>query len=73
MTRTESNQIHWIVVCVNEFAKYKGLEVHDAFMYLYQFGGISFLVEHYDAEHTLSFNEAVEDLDVICTNKGGSL
>ena len=73
MTRTESNQIYWTVVCVNEFAKFKALEVRAAFKYLHQFGGISFLIEHYEAEHTLSFIEAVEDLELICKNGGGNL
>ena len=73
MTRAQSNQINWMVVCVNEFARYKALEVQAAFMYLYQFGGISFLTEHYEAEHTLSFEEAVEDLELICKKQVGNL
>lgn len=39
-------------------------------MYLYQFGGISFLIDHYEAEHTLSFHEAIEDLELICKKTG---
>ncbi len=73
MTKTESDKINWTVVCVNEFARYKTLDVQTAFMYLYKFGGISFLIDHYEAEHTLSFHEAIEDLELICKKEGGEL
>lgn len=73
MIKLETNKINWIVVCVNEFARQKALTVKTAFQYLYKFGGIAFLKEHYEAEHTLSFDDAVEDLDIICTKNGGVL
>ena len=66
------NQIHWTIACVNEYARYKSLDVREAFRYLFNFGGIKFLKDHYDAEHLLSFYDAVEDLDHICRSNGGT-
>ena len=73
MSIKEKNIIHWAVVCVNEFARRFSLDVKSAFRYLYNYGGIDFLQEHYEAEHTLSFDETIEDLRLICQNNGGEL
>lgn len=73
MATKDINIIHWSVVCVNEFARQFSLDVKTAFKYLYNHGGIEFLKEHYEVEHTLSFDEAVEDLQVVCKNNGGAL
>jgi hypothetical protein len=73
MSIPEKNKINWVVVCVNEFAREKTIPVKIAFQYLYEFGGIEFLKDHYEAEHTLSFDDAVEDLEIICANNGGVL
>ena len=59
------------MVCVNEFAKRKALSAKAAFQYLYMFGGIHFLKEHYEAEHLLSLDDAVDDLNQVCQNNGG--
>ena len=73
MTKLEQNKIHWAVVCVNEFAKAKNLSVRESFDFLYSFGGITFLKEYYESEHTLSFDDAVEDLEIICKKNGGNI
>lgn len=73
MNTQDVNIIHWAVVCVNEFARQFSLDVKTAFKYLYNHGGIEFLKEHYEAEHTLSFDETVEDLQLVCRNNGGGL
>ncbi|MCL2158144.1 MAG: DUF3791 domain-containing protein [Oscillospiraceae bacterium] len=73
MNTQKRNIIDWSVVCVNEFADRFSLDVKTAFKYLYDYGGIDFLQEHYEAEHTLSFDEAVEDLQLVCKNNGGDL
>jgi hypothetical protein len=69
----EKNRINWTVVCVNEFARKKKIPVKSAFLFLYKFNGITFLKENYEAEHTLSFDDAVEDLEIICARSGGTL
>jgi hypothetical protein len=67
------NQINYTVVCVNEFARKNALHPRTAFLYLYDHKGIEFLQEHYEIEHTLSLDDAVEDLEMICKNNGGEL
>ena len=54
-TIQEVNTIRWLVVCVNEFAHQFSIDIKTAFKYLYEYGGINFLTENYEVEHTLSF------------------
>ncbi len=65
-------KINYTVVCVNEFANRYNISSKEAFVYLYDYKGIEFIKENYDIEHTLSFNDAVDDLTLICRNNGGS-
>ena len=67
------NKIGWTVACVNEFARRFDISVTTAFQYLYLHGGIAFLDEHYEAEHLLSFDDAVDDLALVCESQGGVL
>ena len=64
-------KINYTVVCVNEFAKTINISPKDAFHYLLTYKGIEFIKEHYDIEHTLSLDDAVEDLARVCRNNGG--
>ena len=73
MPKAIRKQIDYTVVCVNEFARRKALHPRTAFLYLYNYKGIDFLKENYDIEHTLSLDDAIEDLDIICRNNGGVL
>ncbi|MCL2137948.1 MAG: DUF3791 domain-containing protein [Treponema sp.] len=65
--------IHYYVLCVGTFAQQKNIPYVEAFNYLYRHKGIEFLIECYDAEHTLSLNDAVDDLVLVCKNNGGSI
>ena len=67
------NKIGWTVACVSEFARRFDISVKSAFQYLYLHGGIAFLDEHYEAEHLLSFDDAVDDLVLVCEAGGGAL
>jgi hypothetical protein len=58
---------------VSAFARQKGLPNTEAFNYLYIYKGIDFLVDCYDAEHTLSLNDVVDDLTLVCKNNGGAI
>ena len=58
--------INYMVVCVNDYADRHGRTFVDAFDYLRKYKGLEFLEECYDAEHTLSLDEALDDLDGIC-------
>lgn len=65
--------IRYTVACVNEFAANKGLSEKQAFDYLRSHGAMDFLVEFYDVEHTLSFDDAVNDLTLVCLQNGGNI
>ena len=73
--RSEINRIHiyYYVLCIGAFAGEKNISHAEAFNYLHEYKGIEFLIECYDAEHTLSLNDAVEDLTLLCINNGGSI
>ena len=60
------DKIGWTVACVGEFARRFDMPAKAAFHYLYEHGGIAFLDQHYEAEHLLSFDDAVEDLEIVC-------
>ncbi len=38
---------------------------------MYEHNGIEFIKEYYEIEYTLSFDDAVDDLTIICRNNGG--
>ncbi|MBO6258771.1 MAG: DUF3791 domain-containing protein [Succinivibrio sp.] len=64
-------KINYTVVCINEFAKRFSISSKAAFLYLYKYRGLEFLKEHYDIEHTLSIDDAIDDLIIVCRNNGG--
>ena len=66
-------KINYTVACIDEFADRFKITAKDAFEYLYRYNGIAFIKEHYDIEHTLSFEDAIEDLILVCSNNGGHL
>jgi len=49
------------------------MDASTAYRFLAQYGGIDFLMQHYDIEHTLSLDDAVDDLEHICRQNGGVL
>lgn len=65
--------INFAVACVSEFARMHGMNMKDAFRYLYDHQAIAFLKEHYDIEHTLSFDDVMEDMLIICRQNGGDI
>lgn len=69
----ERKQINYTVACVSEFARKHNLSVKDAFCFLFQYKAIEFLKENYDIEHTLSLDDALDDMLLICERNGGVL
>ncbi|MDR0949668.1 MAG: DUF3791 domain-containing protein [Lachnospiraceae bacterium] len=67
------NIINYFVMCVSEFAIKFKTEEKQAYNYLSQYGGIAFLTEHYEVEHTLSLDDAVEDMALVSRKNGGAL
>jgi hypothetical protein len=60
-------------MCIAEFARHKSISEKDAFIYLKKFGGVSFLEEFYDIEHTLSLEDTMETLTGLCQKSGGGI
>ena len=69
----DSGRIQYYVMAVSAFSGKKGMSLKDAFNYLNDHDGINFLVDCYDAEHTLSLDDAVDDLTLVCKNNGGTI
>ncbi|MDR0947252.1 MAG: DUF3791 domain-containing protein [Ruminococcus sp.] len=66
------NLINYIIICNSEFAERYNTNDEAAFNYLYEYGGIDFLLEFYEIEHTLSLDDAIDDLTLICKKNGGA-
>ena len=71
MVKYEKNIIAFIVMCVNEYAKRLEKNSKDTYLYLREYKGIEFLIENYEAEHTVGIDDVMEDLDQVCANNGG--
>ena len=68
-----TNKKKYVVCCVGAFAAKFSLTNAQAYAYLSRFSGIDFLIDCYAAEHTLSIDDAVNDLTAVCSKKGGKL
>lgn len=71
--KADKNVIDYVMTVIIEFSKKHSLTIREASNYLIRFKGIDFLTEFYDVEHTLSFNDCVDDLTVVCRNNGGAI
>ncbi|MBD5538276.1 MAG: DUF3791 domain-containing protein [Lachnospiraceae bacterium] len=69
----ERKQINYAVACVSEFAHRHNLTMKEAFRFLFEYRAIEFLKENYDIEHTLSLDDALDDMRRICEKNGGIL
>lgn len=69
--KADKKLIDYVMTAIIEFAKHHRLTIKEASNYLNRFKGIDFLTEFYDVEHTLSFNDCVADMTVVCHNNGG--
>lgn len=69
----ERKQINYAVACVSEFAHKHNLTMKEAFRFLFEYKAIEFIKENYDIEHTLSLDDALDDMLMICRKNGGML
>lgn len=67
------DKLAYIIAVVNDFAAKYSLNPQQAYRYLSRFKGIDFVDDFYDVEHTLSFEDVVEDLALYCRKNGGAL
>lgn len=66
-------RIEYMAVCISAFGEHFDLTNVESYLYLKRYKGIDFLVDCYDAEHTLSIEDSVQDLHTLCLNNGGKL
>lgn len=66
-------QINYVVACVSEFAHRHNLPLQESFRFLFEYQAIEFLKENYDIEHTLSMEDALDDMMMIAKKNGGAL
>ncbi|MEZ3589829.1 MAG: DUF3791 domain-containing protein [Muribaculaceae bacterium] len=67
------DRIEYVITCVGAFAQKYNLSNPQAYAYLRRFTGIDFLLDCYAAEHTLSIDDAVSDLQALCYRMGGRI
>lgn len=67
------DRIEYVVACVGAFAQRHKLSNAQSYAYLRRYSGIDFLLDCYGAEHTLSIDDAISDLKVICNREGGKI
>ncbi|MDE7374409.1 MAG: DUF3791 domain-containing protein [Odoribacter sp.] len=67
------DRIEYVVACVGAFAQRYKLSNSQAYAYLRRFKGIDFLLDCYAGEHTLSIDDALSDLQIICSREGGKI
>ena len=67
------NMVRYMVACVNEFADRFNMNGKEAFNYLNEHKAINFLLNNYEIEHTLSIDDAVDDIVIVAKNNGGTV
>ena len=65
--------LDYIIALISEFAKTYNLTNQEAYRYLNRYKGLDFIESFYDVEHTLSFEDAVEDVTNYCKRFGGTI
>lgn len=73
MSKQERDIVNYIVVCISEFSNFYSIQMREAYIFLKRYKGIDFLREFYDVEHTLSFEDTINDVTVVCKKNGGNI
>ncbi len=73
MNELKKDMIDYFVICTNEFAERYAISAKDALLYLNKYKGLDYLEEFYKVEHTLSFDDTIDHLTIICRNNGGTI
>lgn len=72
-SRERDNRIEYMVTCVGDFAAQYAMTPASAFLFLEKNGGLAFLTDCYDVEHSQSIQTAVDDMAEVCRRHGGVL
>lgn len=67
------DKLAYIIAVVNEFAVTFSLNSQQAYRYIDRFKGIDFVDKFYGVEHTLSFEDVIDELALFCRKNGGAL
>lgn len=73
MKNSDKDIYEYIVVLISEYAKRHSISEIEAFRYIRNFNSLSHIIEFYDVLHTLSFEDAMSDIDIISQRNGGRL
>ncbi len=73
MSQKQSNMLEYLLCVIGAFAGQFMLTNAAAYRYLRDYKGLEFLIRHYEIEHTLSIEDAVDDITVVCHRNGGAL
>ncbi|MDR0904456.1 MAG: DUF3791 domain-containing protein [Ruminococcus sp.] len=73
MRTKEYSEIQYYLICVLDFAEHHKIEKAKACDYLVRYGGIEYLEKFYEIEHTLSMDDTIETLTVVCQRNGGGI
>ena len=72
-TEKTKNKVEYIIAIISDFAKEHSLNTMQAYRSLERFKGLDFIDKFYEVNHTLSFEDVIEDLTFYCHRRGGSL
>ncbi len=67
------DKIRFINMCIVEFGEKLGISAYWSYQYLKKYKGLDFLDKCYEAEHLLSLDDTLSDLQTICKRNGGTL
>ena len=73
MNQEIKNKVAYLIAVISEFASAHSLTPAQSYRYLDRFKGLDFVNRFYNVEHTLPFEDVVEDLTAYCHRKGGAL
>ena len=59
---TDKKVVFYFITCIFNFAENFNLTIKDAYIYIKKYGGIQYLLENYEIEHTLVKKETLEAL-----------
>ena len=66
-------RIPYLNMIVRKFAERYSLTLQNAFEYLLKFGGMKYLIDFYEIEHTLPIEDTLDELAATCCDGGGSI
>lgn len=73
MKSKETDRLEYLIALISEFAEAHSISTAEAFKYLDEYKGLDFVEKFYEVEHTLSFDDVVDDLTQYCHRHGGRL